>query len=71
MIVEYDEVRLGPPPEKVFKLSAYGLPDVPLRPMPRASIFTFANPLLWLTLAASVVSFVLLRYLRPRAASAA
>mgnify|MGYP001065876469 CR=1 FL=1 len=71
IIVEYDDVRLGPPPDKVFKLSAYGLPDVPLRPLPRASIFTFANPLLWLTFAASVVSFVLLWYLRPREANPA
>lgn len=71
MIVEYDEVRLGPPPDEAFKLPAFGLPDVPLRPLPRASIFTFANPLLWLTLAASVASFILLWHLRPRKPSPA
>jgi hypothetical protein len=67
-IVEFKDIWLGPPPDEMFRLTGYGLPDIPLRPMPQASIFTYSNPLFWLTLAASLISFALLWILRRREA---
>jgi len=65
-ITDLDRITLGGATPDLFRLSAYGLPDLPLRPQKRASIFTFQNPVLWLALAATVVCFVALWLLRSR-----
>ena len=70
-ILEYDRVTFGDVPQEVFTLPAYGLPDLPLRPSPRASMFTFRNPILWLAFASSVICFFLLWFLRRRNVRAA
>ena len=70
MIVEYRDVQLGSVPNDVFKLTAYGLPDIPDRPAPRRSVFTWSNPLLWLTFAAAVACFTILWRMRSRSAAA-
>ena len=59
---------VGNVPDDMFRLTAYGLPDVPLRPSRRASVFTFRNPVFWLALAAAGASFALLWYMRSRRA---
>ena len=70
-IVEYDEIQLGDVPEEIFKLTAYGLPEIPDRPAPKRSVFTWSNPFLWLTFLAAVVCFTLLWKTRTRADRAA
>ena len=65
-IVDFDKVELGAAIPEMFRLSAYGLPDLPLRPQPRMSIFTLRNPVLWFALASTVVCLVGLWLLRSR-----
>ena len=67
-IVEFDDIRAGEPPDELFRLSGYGLPDIPLSPQPGRSFYTWNNPLFWASLSAALVSFVLLRSIkwRPR-----
>ena len=68
---EFQDVRLGDVPEEIFKLTAYGLPEIPDRPAPKRSVFTWSNPFLWLTFLAAVVCFTLLWKTRTRADRAA
>ncbi len=63
-----DDVKLGPPPDSVFQLSGYGLPDLPLTPRPKARTFAWSSPWLWGSLGTALVAFGLLRYLRRREA---
>ncbi len=65
-ILDLDQITLGNPPDAIFRLSAYGLPEVPLRPSPRASVFTIRNPILWLAFGSTVFCFALLWFLRSR-----
>ena len=58
-------------PQSSFTLSAFGLPEIPTAPRPTSSFFSFRNPLLWVSLLASLAFFVGLRELRRRAISAA
>jgi len=64
--LDLNQITVGDPPAEVFKLTAYGLPDIPLRPVPVSSVFSFRNPLFWGSLATAVVCFVLLRVTRSR-----
>ncbi len=64
--IDFDRVKLGSASPDLFRLSAYGIPDLPLRPEKRPTIFTFRNPVLWLSLAATVACFTLLWRLRAR-----
>ena len=66
VIVDLEEIKLGDVPDQIFKLSAYGLPDVPLRPARQATAFSFHNPWLWVSFATAVVSFALLWIMRDR-----
>jgi hypothetical protein len=54
-------------PHELFKLSHYGLPDIPLRPVTQSSTFSYRNPLMWGSLIVAVVSFTLLRVMRAKA----
>lgn len=65
-VLDLTRIELGEPPAAMFKLSGYGLPDIPLRPTPRESTFTLRNPWLWASLATAVVSFTLLWITRRR-----
>lgn len=65
-VVEFDQITAGNVPTEIFKLTAYGLPDVPLRAVSPPSIFSWRNPLVWGSLAMAVISFIVLRVLRPR-----
>ncbi len=65
-LYEFEHVRLGEAPESMFHLPAYGLPEIPLRPSPRYSLFTLRNPVIWVALGAAVVCFGLLAVLRSR-----
>jgi hypothetical protein len=65
-LVEYEEIVAGDPPADMFKLSAYGLPDIPIRPKSPPSVSTPTNPLLWGSLAVAGACFVLLAVLRAR-----
>lgn len=58
------EIEPGPPLDSMFRLSGYGLPDVPLRPVPARRVFSWRNPLLWGSLAVAIVAFLALRWLR-------
>ena len=69
-IVEYDQVKFDAPPDDLFKLSHYELPDLPVRISPRASIFTLKNPIFWVALGSALFCFAFLwrlRWRRPRA----
>jgi hypothetical protein len=63
-------VTLGDPPAEWFKLSGYGLPDLPLHPSPRSSAFSLRSPWLWGSLVTALVSFGLLRLLRRKRVTA-
>ena len=65
-ILELKDTKLDRVPDEIFRLTAYGLPEVPLRPTARISAFTWRNPVLWLALIAAVVSFGLLWATRAR-----
>lgn len=66
-ILELSQIQVGDVPDKIFKLSAYGLPDVPLKPKKaESSLFSLRNPLFWVALVVAVVSFTLLRLTRSR-----
>ena len=64
--LELTEIKVGDLPAEMFKLTAYGLPDVPLRPAPAPAVFSFRNPVLWGAIITAVASFVLLRVTRAR-----
>jgi hypothetical protein len=63
---EIRSASVGPPPPGRFRLSGYGLLDIPLRPRAAASAFSWANPWLWGSLAVAAACFGLLRATRPR-----
>ncbi len=63
-VADFDRITLGAATPDIFRLPAYGLPDLPLEAQPQASVFTFRNPLLWLAMAAMVSCFVALWRLR-------
>jgi hypothetical protein len=65
-LLELSRIKAGDPPDQIFKLSAFGLPDIPLRPAPVSSAFSFHSPLFWGALITAVVSFTLLRATRSR-----
>jgi hypothetical protein len=66
-VVDFDEIRVNNTSESVFRLSAYGLPDVPLNSARTyGSFFTVFNPLFWISVAGMAISFVGLRMLRNR-----
>lgn len=64
--LELDQVTLGGVSDDLFRMSTYGVPDMPLTPEARASVFTFRNPIFWLALLTAVASFTLLWVLRSR-----
>lgn len=70
-IIEYQEIQFDKPRDDMFTLSAYGLPDIPLKPEAAPSFFSFGNPLLWGSLAVAAVCFILLRLPRLRDGSSA
>jgi hypothetical protein len=67
---EIKRVAFGDPPAEWFKLSGYGLPDLPLHPSPRSSAFSLRSPWLWGSLVTALVSFGLLRLLRRKRVTA-
>ncbi len=64
MVLDVDQVQFGNIPDSMFRLSAFGLPDVPVYAAPRQTAFRWSNPLLWISLAGVIGSFVILRALR-------
>jgi hypothetical protein len=66
---EAERVTLDEPPAEWFKLSGYGLPDVPLHPVPQPSAFSLHGPWLWGSLATALISFALLWRLRRKPAT--
>ncbi|MDX2036551.1 MAG: hypothetical protein SFX72_07860 [Isosphaeraceae bacterium] len=62
IVVEYREAVPGPPPEAIFSLQGYGLPDLPLEPVSAKPFFSFANPILWGCLAVALVATALLKF---------
>jgi len=64
VVVEYDKVIPGEPPEEMFKLSGYGLPDVPLSAAPPPNFFSLKNPIFWVCLGVAGASLGLLGFLR-------
>jgi len=67
--LELSQVTVGNVPDSIFKLTGYGLPELPLKPVRESSVFSLSNPLLWGSVIATVVSFALLLYTRSRANS--
>jgi hypothetical protein len=64
MVLDVDQVQFGNIPDSMFRLSAFGLPEVPVYAAPRRTAFRWSNPLLWISLAGVIGSFVILRALR-------
>jgi hypothetical protein len=58
--VELSQIRASDVPEDIFRLTAYGLPELPLRPIRATPAFSFRNPLFWVALAGMVVSLAVL-----------
>jgi hypothetical protein len=58
--IELTQITVGDVPGEIFKLTAYGLPDIPLKPVLESSTFSFRTPLFWGALITAVVSFTLL-----------
>jgi hypothetical protein len=70
-LVEYDEIIVGPPDESLFRLSGYGLPDVPLRPLTVASgPSLLGNGWFWGSLVAGALSLAALVFSRSRRGAA-
>jgi hypothetical protein len=70
-LVEYDEIIVGPPDESLFRLSGYGLPDVPLRPLTAAAgPSLLGNAWFWASLVVGALSLSALVFSRSRRASA-
>ncbi len=66
-ILDVAQATVGPVAAERFRLSGYGLPDLPLTPRPRARILTWSSPWLWGSLVTALISFGLARSLRHRA----
>jgi len=62
--MELTEVTVGNVSDDIFKLTAYGLPDVPLRPVRGVPLLSFRSPLFWGCLTAMAVSLSLLWWTR-------
>ncbi|MDX2037292.1 MAG: hypothetical protein SFX72_11630, partial [Isosphaeraceae bacterium] len=70
-LIEYDEIIVGPPDESLFRLSGYGLPDVPLRPLTAASgPSLLGNGWFWGSLVAGALSLAALVFSRSRRGAA-
>jgi hypothetical protein len=69
-LIEYDEIIVGPPDESLFRLSGYGLPDVPLRPVTASGPSLLGNGWFWGSLVAGGLSLAALVFSRSRRASA-
>ena len=65
-ILALDEIRLDNISPEIFRLTGYGLPDIPLKPLKSASFFSYKNPVLWISLVLAAVSFGLLYITRNR-----
>jgi hypothetical protein len=64
-VVDFDAIEVNNTSESVFRLPAYGLPDIPLNAArTHGTYFTFFSPLFWVCVAGMIVSFVGLRILR-------
>jgi len=70
-IVDLKKIEVGDVPAEMFKLTGYGLPDIPLRPAPRESAFTLRNPLLWVSFVMALISFALLWFIRRKRTASA
>jgi hypothetical protein len=64
--LELSQITVGNVSPDIFKLTGYGLPDIPLKPVPVSSTFSFRNPFFWGALVTAVFSFTLLRVMRSR-----
>ena len=62
--MELTEVAVGNVSDDIFKMTAYGLPDVPLRPIRDVPFLAFGSSLFWGCLTAMAVSMSLLWWTR-------
>ncbi len=60
-LLELGQITAGDVNPGIFLLTAYGLPDIPLRAIRGSSAFSFRNPLFWGSLVVAIISFALLR----------
>ncbi len=65
---EIDQVTLGEPNPELFRLTGYGLPDLPLTPRSQPSAFSLVSPWFLVSFTIALASFVGLWVLRRRAA---
>jgi len=68
VVLQLSQIDLGDAPAEMFKMSAYGLPDIPLKAVREPSILSLSSPLFWGSLVTAVLSFALLRLMRTRSA---
>jgi len=68
-VLDLDDIRLENVSPEIFRLTGYGLPDIPLKPLKSASFFSYQNPVLWVSLFLAAVSFGLLWITRNRKAA--
>lgn len=66
VVVDYSEMRSEGISDELFRLSAFGIPDVPLRATRPETIFSLRNPWFWGSLATTMISLFLLLFLRRR-----
>jgi hypothetical protein len=58
--LEFNSVRPGFVDDAAFKLSAYGLPDLPIPSTSRSGFFSPRNPVFWLCMVVAIAAFGLL-----------
>jgi hypothetical protein len=67
-LLDLSKITLRGVPDDIFKLPAYGLPELPLRAIRPTPTFSYHNPLIWFALATMVISFAVLWRTRQNAA---
>jgi hypothetical protein len=64
--LDFKEIQIGDVPDNRFALTAFGLPDIPLRPVPAPSFLSLRNPVLWASLVVAIAAFALQHLLKTR-----
>ena len=65
-LIVYDEIKIENVPDQIFRMTYYGLPDLPLKSAQKATSSSLRNPLIWGPLIMIIVSLAVLRMTRSK-----